>query len=102
MLGPYQAESSLSGPDLATHFSVSLDYGPDSPLSVDQISFNNLKEKVELVLTTESSDDVLFTGEEDQPQGIPILSTDGSAHRNPELSFEEALKGASKEVSVLL
>lgn len=28
-----------------SHFSVSLDYGCDSPLSVDQINFSSLKDK---------------------------------------------------------
>lgn len=44
-LGRLGRDSSSSGPDLTSHFSVSLDYGSDSPLSVDQISFNSLKEK---------------------------------------------------------
>ncbi len=37
--------SSSSRPGLTSHFSVSLDYGSDSPLSVDQINFNSFKEK---------------------------------------------------------
>ena len=58
--GPFGRDSSTSGPDLASHFSVSLDYGPESPLNVDQISFNSLKERVELILTS---------GEEEGRQG---------------------------------
>ena len=90
---------------MASHFSVSLDYGPESPLNVDQISFNSLKEKVELVLTS---------GEEEGRQSsfgsiISPMSTEitGSGRQygvsvtsqtSNNISFEEAVVQASKEV----
>lgn len=102
--GPFGRENSSSGPDLASHFSVSLDYGPDSPLNVDQISFNSLKEKIELV----------FSGEEEGRQNslesaTSPLTTDvtGSSKQHGtsvtsqmsnNISFEEAVFKASKEV----
>lgn len=45
LVGRLGRDSSSSGPDLTSHFSVSLDYGSDSPLNTDQINFDSFKEK---------------------------------------------------------
>lgn len=104
-LGPFTHDSNSSGADLASHFSVSLDYGPESPLNIDQISFNSLKEKMELILTS---------GEEELGQGSfgstisPVtteITSSGRQHgvsvtsqASNNISFEEAVVKASKEV----
>lgn len=66
LTGRFGRESSSSGPDLTSHFSVSLDYGDDSPLSIDQISFNSLKEKAssgeERFQVNSGEQDVKFSG----------------------------------------
>ena len=82
---------------------MSLDYGPDSPLNIDQISFNSLKERIELV----------FSGEEEGRQSSfetsisPLNPDSGSgkphgasvtSHTSNNISFEEAVSKASKEV----
>ena len=104
-VGPFSRDST-SGPDLASHFSVSLDYGPDSPLSVDQISFNSLKEKVELVLGSGEEEGRQISFESTispmsteiagrgRPHGVSITSQTSN-----NISFEEAVGKASKEVS---
>lgn len=84
-IGRFGRDSSSSGPDLASHFSVSLDYGSDSPLSVDQISFNSLKEKA-LV-----GEEVLAVNGTEQP----ITGVVGS------LSYQEAVGKSSNSVRVL-
>lgn len=80
-IGRFGRESSSSGPDLTSHFSVSLDYGADSPLSVDQISFNSLKDRGEEKLEVRSPDQQIgFSGS---------------------ISFQEAVGKASDSVMVL-
>lgn len=76
-----------SGPDLTSHFSVSLDYGSDPPLSADQISFNSLKEKIELVASGDERFKVSGTAEE----------SEASVHGA--LSYQEAIGKASYFVS---
>ena len=87
---------------------MSLDYGPESPLNVDQISFNSLKEKMEVILAS---------GEEEGKQtsfesAISPLSTDVtgsgrhagasfSSQTSNNISFEEAVYKASKEVRTI-
>ena len=93
---------------MASHFSVSLDYGPESPLNIDQISFNSLKERVELILTsgeeegrqnsfgsTISPISTEITGS-DRQHGVSITSQTSN-----NISFEEAVVQASKEVSII-
>lgn len=84
-IGRFGRDGSSSGPDLTSHFSVSLDYGSDSPLSVDQISFNSLKEKAL------SGDVLAVTGTEQ-----PTIGVVGS------LSYQEAVGKASNSVSLLV
>ncbi len=102
-LGPFGRDSSASGPDLASHFSVSLDYGPESPLNVDQISFNSLKERVELILASGEEEgrqgsfgstvSPINTESSSRPYGVSVTSQTSN-----NISFEEAVVQASKEV----
>ena len=105
ILGPFGREGSTSGPDLASHFSVSLDYGPESPLNVDQISFNSLKEKVELVLASgeEEGRQVSFESAI-TPSNTEMSGSGGhfgtsfTSQTSNNITFEEAVYKASKEV----
>ena len=82
--GRVSRESSSSGPDLTSHFSVSLDYGGESPLSADQISFNSLKDRVS------SGEEKLKIRSAEQPIGFS-----GS------VSFQEAVGKASDMVILM-
>ena len=102
--GPFGRDSSASGPDLASHFSVSLDYGPESPLNVDQISFNSLKERVELVLTGGEEGRQSSFGSTISPTSTEITGSGRqygvsvTSQTSNNISFEEAVVQASKEV----
>ena len=106
--GPFSRENSTSGPDLASHFSVSLDYGPDSPLNVDQISFNSLKEKMEIILSGEEERKQSLFESAISPRSVEVTGsgeqhgTSYSSQTSNNISFEEAVFKASKEVSCLL
>ena len=106
--GPFSRESSTSGPDLASHFSVSLDYGPDSPLNVDQISFNSLKEKMEIVLSGDEEGKQSSFESAISPRSMEVTGSGGqhaasyTSQTSNNISFEEAVFKASKEVSCLL
>lgn len=88
-------------PELASHFSVSLDYGPESPLNTDPISFNNLKEKTELSISSgsregrvtggqgESSNDIVFA--------VPNASFDAAS--KPDATFEAMVGQSARGVS---
>ena len=84
-LGKFVRDSASSGPDLTSHFSVSLDYGSDFPLSVDQISFNSLKEKA-------------LSGEE-------VVEVEGAntteSGTNGSLSFQEAVGKSCNSVRLI-
>lgn len=86
--GRFGRESSSSGPDLTSHFSVSLDFGSDPLLSVDQISFNSLKEI--LKEKTLSGEEVLEIKGTEQP----VMEVQGS------LSYQEAVGKASNSVRI--
>ena len=90
-----------SAPELAAHFSVSLDYGPESPLKTDPISFNSLKEKVELVLGGEggSAESGSQAERNSSNEVLVFVETEGIARHNPEVSFEEMVGKSSKGVS---
>ena len=99
--GPFRKESA---PELASHFSVSLDYGPESPLKTDPISFNSLKEKVELALSGERGS-VESGGQAERDSSNEVLvfvEAEGIARHNPEVSFEEMVGKSSKGVSTEL
>ena len=84
-IGKFGRDSSSSGPDLTSHFSVSLDYGSDFPLSVDQISFDTLKEKA-------------LSGEEEvEVKGTDIVES-GTTEA---LSFQEAVGKSCNSVRLL-
>lgn len=89
VLGKFGRDSSSSGPDLTSHFSVSLDYGSDSPLSVEQISFNSLKEKA-----LQGDEVVEVKGTADVVEGI--------SGTTESLSFQEAVGKSCNSVRFLL
>ena len=74
-----------TGPDLKSHFSVSLDYGSDTALPVEQISFNSFKEKMEQVVV---GDDIEIHGISDPSEPGPTS-----------ISYQEAVGKASTSVS---
>ncbi len=86
VLGKFGRDSSSSGPDLTSHFSVSLDYGSDSPLSIEQISFNSLKERAL------SGEEVVV---EVKGTGMAGSGTNGS------LSFQEAVGKSCNTVRLI-
>ena len=85
-------------PELSNHFSVSLDYGPESPLNVDQISFNNLKEKVEIAISGEEGG--VTGGQGEQSTDIVFHLTAGKDVAKPDVSFEAMVGQSSRGVSV--
>ena len=85
-------------PELSNHFSVSLDYGPESPLNVDQISFNNLKEKVEIAISGEEGG--VTGGQGEQSTDIVFHLTAGKDVAKPDVSFEAMVVQSSRGVSV--
>ena len=86
-----------SVPELANHFSVSLDYGPDSPLNTDQISFNNLKERVEIIISSEGQSG--GQGQSDPSDDFVFNPRKGSEGNNPEVSFEAMVDQSARDVS---
>ena len=85
-----------SVPELANHFSVSLDYGPDSPLNTDHISFNNLKERVEIIISNEGQSG--GQGQSD-PSNDLVFDPRSGSDGNPEVSFEAMVGQFSRDVS---
>ena len=83
-LGRFGRDNS-SGPDLKSHFSVSLDYGSDVQLTGEQISFNSFKDNMDQI----AGDNIEVRGTE-----VPE-----SAH--PMKSYQEAIGMASSTVSVI-
>ena len=70
---------------MTSHFSVSLDYGSDFPLSVDQISFNSLKERA-------------LSGEEVvEVKGTDVVESDTIGS----LTFQEAVGKSCNSVRLL-
>ncbi len=87
-------------PELASHFSISLDYGPDSPLNADQISFNNLKEKTELALSSESGGGSVTGGQGVSSKDIVFEASSGANVASiPGVTFESMVGQSARGVS---
>ncbi len=76
----------VTGPDLKSHFSVSLDYGPDMPVPEEQISFNSFKEM-----------EPIIGGDIKAVQGVSEANEVGQTSR----TYQEAVGIAASSVSLM-
>ncbi len=89
-------------PELSSHFSVSLDYGPESPLNTDQISFNTLKERTELTLSGRSVEGGTTGGQGVSSNDIVFEVPTLDVGSKPDVTFEAMVGQSARGVSVYI